>query len=212
MEFQTWVAFFSACVFIAISPGSGAVLSMSHGLAYGVRQTSVTIGGLQLGLLLVLLVAGGGVGAVLIASGLAFTAVKVLGACYLIYLGWSQWRSVGNGLDVGYLQASPIGWKQRVLAGFLTNATNPKGIIFMVAVLPQFLSAQQPLWLQLLIMSVTCLLVDTVVMHGYAASASALRRWMRSAEAMRWQNRIFGGLLMLVGVGLFFVQRSAQQG
>ena len=212
MEFHTWVAFFSACVFIAISPGSGAVLSMSHGLAYGVRQSSATIAGLQLGLLLVLLVAGGGVGAVLIASDWAFTVVKVLGAGYLIYLGWSQWRSVGNGVDVGYLQASPIGWKQRVLSGFLTNATNPKGIIFMVAVLPQFLSAQRPLWLQLLVMSATCLLVDTVVMHGYAASASALRRWMRSAEAMRWQNRIFGGLLMLVGLGLFFVQRSAQPG
>lgn len=89
MDFHTWLAFFSACVFIAISPGSGAVLSMSHGLAYGVRQTSATIGGLQLGLLLVLLIAGGGVGAVLIASDLAFTLVKVLGACYLIYLGWS---------------------------------------------------------------------------------------------------------------------------
>ena len=212
MEFQTWLAFFSACVFIAISPGSGAVLSMSHGLAYGVRQTSATICGLQLGLLLILLVAGGGVGAVLIASDVAFTAVKVLGACYLIYLGWSQWRSVGNGVDVGYLQASPMPWRQRTLAGFLTNATNPKGIIFMVAVLPQFLTAQRPLWQQLLVMSITCLAVDTVVMHGYAASASALRRWMRSAQAVRWQNRIFGGLLMLVGLGLFFVQRSGHSG
>lgn len=60
--FSYVVGLFSACVFIAISPGSGAVLSMSHGLAYGVRQTSATIGGLQLGLLLVLLIAGGGVG------------------------------------------------------------------------------------------------------------------------------------------------------
>ena len=163
----------------------------------------------HLGEIFLLLIAGGGVGAVLIASDLAFTLVKVLGACYLIYLGWSQWRSVGNGIDVGYLQAKPISWQQRTLAGFLTNATNPKGIIFMVAVLPQFLAPQRPLWLQLLIMSVTCLGVDTVVMHGYAASASALRRWMRSPEAVRWQNRIFGGVLMLVGVGLFFVQRHA---
>ena len=208
MDFQTWIAFFSACVFIAISPGSGAVLSMSHGLAYGVRQASATIAGLQLGLLLILLIAGGGVGAVLIASEMAFTAVKVLGACYLIYLGYSQWRSVGNGVDVGYLQAKPLPWGQRVFAGFLTNATNPKGIVFMVAVLPQFLTPQRPLWVQLTVMALTCLVVDTVVMHAYAAGASALRRWMRSAQAMRWQNRIFGGVLMLVGVGLFFVQRT----
>ena len=210
MDVQTWWAFFMACWLIALSPGSGAVLSMSHGLNSGLRKSSATVCGLQLGLLLILLVAGGGVGTLLIASEWAFAAVKILGACYLIYLGWSQWRSVGNGLDIGHAQGAPaLTWRQRVLAGFLTNATNPKGIIFMVAVLPQFLTEQRPLWLQLAIMSATCIGVDMVVMHGYAGSASALRRWMRSPEAMRWQNRVFGGLLMLVGIGLFFVQRGA---
>lgn len=208
MDFSTWLAFFSACWLIAISPGSGAVLSMSHGLAYGLRQTSPTIAGLQLGLLSILLVAGGGVGTLLIASEWAFSLVKVLGACYLIHLGWSQWRSVGNGLDIAAGAGTPLPWRQRVLSGFLTNATNPKGIIFMVAVLPQFLTDRRPLWQQLAVMSVTCLAVDTVVMHGYAGGASALRRFMRSAEAMRWLNRVFGGLLMLVGLGLFFVQRQ----
>ena len=153
MEFHTWVAFLVASIFIAISPGSGAVLSMSHGLAYGVRQTSLTIFGLQLGLVMILLIAGGGVGAVLVASELAFTVVKVLGACYLMYLGWCQWRSAGNALDVAHLQgASSLPWHRRVLVGFLTNATNPKGIIFMVAVLPQFIDPARALWLQLAIM------------------------------------------------------------
>ena len=209
MEFQTWLAFFSACVLIAVSPGAGAVLAMSHGLAYGVRRTTPTICGLQLGLVMILLIAGGGVGALLLASELAFTAVKLLGAAYLLYLGWCQWRSLGAGVDVGHLQGQMPSRRQRVLSGFLTNATNPKGIIFMVAVLPQFLSTSRPLWLQLLLMSLTCVAVDLVVMHGYAASAAALRRWMRSAEAARWQNRIFGGLLMLVGLGLLLVQRPS---
>jgi len=209
MEFHTWVAFFMASIFIAISPGSGAVLSMSHGLAYGVRQASTTIWGLEAGLILILLIAGGGVGAVLVASELAFTVVKVLGACYLIYLGWCQWRSAGNALDVAHLQdTAPLPLRKRLLIGFFTNATNPKGIIFMVAVLPQFLSASQPLWLQLAIMAVTMIGVDLVVMHGYAFGASALRRWMRSASAQRGQNRVFGGLLMLIGMGLFFVRRQ----
>ena len=206
MEFQTWLAFFSACVFIAISPGSGAVLSMSHGLAYGVRQTSATIGGLQLGLLLILLVAGGGVGAVLIASDVAFTAVKVLGACYLIYLGWSQWRSVGNGVDVGYLQASPMPWRQRTLAGFLTNATNPKGIIFMVAVLPQFIDQKAPLLPQLAILGVTMVTIDSLVMHGYAALASSMQRFFRDVRAVTIQNRVFGAVLVIMGALLFLVE------
>jgi homoserine/homoserine lactone efflux protein len=89
---------FVASWIIAVSPGSGAVLSMSHGLSYGVRKTSATIMGLQLGLLLILLIAGAGVGSLLMASEWAFNAVKIVGAGYLIYLGISQWRSGGSPL------------------------------------------------------------------------------------------------------------------
>ena len=210
MDLQTWLAFFAASCLIAISPGSGAVLAMSHGLSYGVRKTGATIFGLQLGLLLILLIAGAGVGSLLIASEVAFSIVKVLGACYLIYVGFSQWRSGATSMvDAGDL--APAGpWQKRCLTGFLTNATNPKGIIFMVAVLPQFMTDARPLWSQLLIMAATTVTVDVVVMHGYAAGASVLRGLMRSARAVRIQNRVFGGLLMAVGAGLFFVKRGGQ--
>ena len=63
---------------------------MSHGLAYGVKRASVTIFGLQLGLLLVLVIAGAGVGSILLASEMAFSVVKILRATYLIYLGLQQ--------------------------------------------------------------------------------------------------------------------------
>lgn len=209
MDWHTWLAFFVASWIIAVSPGSGAVLSMSHGLSYGVRKTSGTILGLQLGLLMILLIAGAGVGSLLMASAFAFNAVKIVGACYLIYLGISQWRAGGSPLATQ--EAMPeISLQKRVLTGFLTNATNPKGIIFMVAVLPQFMTTERPLGLQLLILAATMLAVDTTVMHSYAASASALRGLMRSARAMRNQNRVFGALLVAVGAGLFFVQRTAQ--
>ena len=213
MELHTWLAFLAAACLIAVSPGSGAVLCMSHGLSYGVRKTSATIVGLQLGLLMILLVAGAGVGSLLLASEVAFNIVKVAGACYLIHVGVSQWRagSVALALDAG-TGGSAGRWQKRCLTGFLTNATNPKGIIFMVAVLPQFLTQTRPLWLQLLVLAATMLTVDMVVMHGYAASASALRRLLRSARAARAQNRVFGGLLMAVGAGLFFVQRGARAG
>ena len=210
MDLQTWLAFFSLSCLIAVSPGSGAVLSMSHGLSFGVRKTSATILGLQLGLLLILLIAGAGVGSLLLASEVAFSVVKVGGACYLIWVGLNQWRS-GDRSPIQGDEEAPAGpWTRRCLTGFLTNATNPKGIIFMVAVLPQFMTDTRPLWTQLLVMAVTTMAVDVVVMHGYAAGASALRRLMRSARAVRVQNRVFGGLLMAVGAGLFFVKRGGQ--
>ena len=208
MDLHTWLAYVVAACIIAVSPGSGAVLSMSHGLSYGVRKTSATILGLQLGLLLVLLIAGAGVGSLLIASETAFNIVKIVGACYLIYIGFQQWRSTGGLVTENDATQPATSWQKRTLSGFLTNATNPKGIIFMVAVLPQFMTPDRPLWLQLLILSVTTLAIDTVVMHGYAASASVLRRLLRDSKAMRIQNKVFGGLLMLVGMGLFFVKRS----
>jgi len=218
MALHTWTAYFLASILIALSPGSGAVLAMSHGLSYGVRRTQATILGLQAGLVVILLVAGAGVGSLLLASELAFGVVKTLGASYLIWIGWSQWRSTQAVAPDQQAPAQADGaqalkalcGRRLFLTGLLTNVTNPKGILFMVAVLPQFISPGRALWLQLLLMALTTVAVDLVVMHGYAYAASRLQRLFRNAQAVKWQNRVFGGLLMAVGTGLFFVKRGQQ--
>ena len=229
MSFTTWLTFFGAAWIIALSPGSGAVLSMSHGLSYGLKKSSTTVLGLQAGLLLVLAIAGAGVGSLLLASEPAFRVVKIVGALYLIYLGISQWRAkvaLGGGAATapdaaeqqdGTEGASPNHggatvptWRKRFLIGFFTNATNPKGIIFMVAVLPQFISPHAPLLPQLMILGATMCCVDLIVMHGYAFAASSMQRFFRNARAVRIQNRVFGSVLMMVGAALFFVKRSQQ--
>lgn len=213
MSFATWITFVIAACIIAVSPGSGAVLSMSHGLSYGVKKASGTILGLQAGMLLTLFIAGAGVGSLLLASELAFNVVKTVGALYLIYLGFSQWRAKVqpvSALADAPLRAELPSLKKRVLTGFLTNATNPKGIIFMVAVLPQFITQGQPLLPQLLLLALTMFIIDMAVMHSYALLASSMQRFFRDAGAIRKQNRVFGGLLMAVGAALFFVKRGTQ--
>ena len=215
MDWHVWLAYFLAAWLIALSPGSGAVLSMSHGLQYGVRQTTATIVGLQIGLASILLVAGAGVGALLLASTTAFMVVKVLGAGYLIWLGVKQWRApVDGAASDAAAPSEPAGLsvRQRLLRGALTNATNPKGIVFMVAVLPQFIDQKKPLALQLAILLVTTLAVDSVVMHGYAFLASRLRALMQSVRARRAQNRVFGGVLMGMGASLLMVDRVSKAG
>ncbi|MFL6674569.1 MAG: LysE family transporter [Massilia sp.] len=209
MSFTTWITFVIAGSLIAVSPGSGAVLSMSHGLAYGLKKASGTVLGLQLGLMLVFAIAGAGVGSLLLASSLAFTVVKTIGALYLIYLGVSQWRSKAetSAISTEGLAAHPS-FGRRVLTGFLTNATNPKGIIFMVAVLPGFISSAPPLLPQLLILGATMVTIDTIVMHGYAFLAASMQRYFRDPRAVRLQNRFFGGVLIVVGALLFFVKRG----
>ncbi|QOY94543.1 LysE family transporter [Massilia sp. UMI-21] len=210
MSFATWIAFVIAGSLIAISPGSGAVLSMSHGLAYGLKKASATVLGLQFGLILVLVIAGAGVGSLLLASSLAFTVVKTIGALYLIYLGIAQWRAraepaVDAGVSTAGLPAHPS-FGKRVMTGFLTNATNPKGIIFMVAVLPQFIAKGAPLLPQLAILGVTMVTIDSIVMHGYAAMASMMQRFLRDVRAVKIQNRLFGAVLVLMGSLLFLVE------
>lgn len=214
MDLHIWFAYFAASWAIALSPGSGAVLSMTHGLAYGVKKTSATIAGLQLGLAVILLVAGVGVGALLLASATAFTVVKFAGAGYLIWLGLKQWRAhVGGAPATGDAPAAPQGAgvpsaHERFITGFFTNVTNPKGIVFMVAVLPQFIDPARGLWLQLLILLVTTVAVDLIVMHGYAFLASRAQRWLATARARRAQNRVFGGVLMAMGASLLLVKRA----
>jgi len=212
MTFSTWITFFVAGCIIAISPGSGAVLSMSHGLSYGVKKTSATIFGLQAGLLLVLAIAGAGVGSLLMASEVAFRVVKTIGALYLIYLGLSQFMAKvdakqNNGMLAARKGVAPT-LRKRFLIGFLTNATNPKGIIFMVAVLPQFITHQAPLLPQLLILGITMCAIDLTVMHSYAFAASSMQRFFRDQRMVKRQNRFFGSVLMAVGTALFFVKRN----
>ncbi|HVL76570.1 MAG TPA: LysE family transporter [Noviherbaspirillum sp.] len=210
MSFSTWITFVFASALIAVSPGSGAVLAMSHGLSYGVRKASATILGLQGGLLLLTFIAGAGIGSVLLASEFAFSVVKVVGALYLIWLGFTQWRSPAAAVSAGPMGNGTVvpSLRKRVLTGFLTNATNPKGIVFAVAMLPQFISPHAPLLPQLLILGATSVAIDLVVMHGYAFAASSMQHWLASARAARSQNRFFGGVLMAVGATLFFVKRN----
>lgn len=95
------------------------------------------------------------------------------------------------------------------MQGLLTNVTNPKGIVFMVAVLPQFLDPARPLEAQLLLIALTSVAVDFVVMRfGYATLAAGLQRLMRQPGAQRVRDRLFGGVLMGLGVSLVFVKRQ----
>ena len=218
MDIHVWTAYLFASIIIAVSPGSGAILSMSHGVRFGVKRTSATIFGLELGLVLILLIAGAGVGSLLVASEIAFNIVKVLGAAYLIYIGFSQWRAkvvnVENDTETCASEklepATDVStWRRRCATGFFTNVTNPKGIVFMVAVLPQFISQDRPLGMQLLVISLTTVAVDVAVMHGYAFAGRTMQNLFRNARALKIQNRLFGGLLMMIGTGLFFVKRGS---
>ena len=202
MALNLWLAFVLAAILIAVSPGPGAALSMSAGLRHGQFGALPAIFGLQAALLIQLAIVGMGLGAVLAASATAFAVVKFAGAAYLVWLGVQNWRRAGSD-DVAQGKALRSGLFRQ---GLLVNLTNPKAIVFMAALTPQFIDPNRPQLPQFLIIALTMCVTDTIVMSGYALLASRLGAWLHDARARRAQDRFFGGLF--IGAGALLATSS----
>jgi homoserine/homoserine lactone efflux protein len=210
MDLSVWIAFFAASWAISISPGAGAVAAMSAGLAHGFRRGYVMTAGLILGIWTQVLVVGLGLGALIATSALAFAVVKWAGVAYLLWLGLRQWRAPVQALVPQDAQtgAPAAHWTSLVLRGWMVNAVNPKGTVFLLAVVPQFLDLSRPLPVQYLVIGATLGFTDLVVMGGYTALAARLLRLLRSARQMQALNRVFGALFMLVAMLLATFKRA----
>lgn len=196
MALDTWLAFFLASWIISLSPGAGAIASMSSGLQYGFIRGYWNAIGLQLGLAMQIAVVAGGLGAILAASSTAFYAIKWFGVAYLVYLAIKQWRALPMDMTDD-AAVRPIGKPMAMMfRGFLVNASNPKALVFMLAVLPQFVNPQAPLLIQYLILGATMISVDMIVMAGYTGLASKVLRLLRTPKQQKRVNRTFAGLFV----------------
>ena len=196
MALDTWLAFILASWIISLSPGAGAIASMSSGLQYGFLRGYWNAIGLQIGLAMQIAVVAGGLGAVLAASSTAFYAIKWFGVAYLVYLAVKQWRALPMDLTDD-AAVRPIGKPMAMMfRGFLVNASNPKALVFMLAVLPQFVNPQAPLLIQYLILGATMIGVDMIVMAGYTGLASKVLRLLRTPKQQKRVNRTFAGLFV----------------
>jgi homoserine/homoserine lactone efflux protein len=208
MDLSIWLAFFAAAWAISLSPGPGALAAMGAGLNHGFPRGYWTTVGLVLGIWTQIIVVGVGLGAVVATSSTAFNLVKWLGAVYLIWLGVLQWRAPARPLAVQQTQAVGQTRRSQMLRGWLVNIVNPKGTVFLLAVVPQFLSLQQPLLPQYAVIALTLGFTDAVVMAGYTALAARVLGSLSSAAHIRWMNRGFGSLFVAAGTALALVTRA----
>lgn len=193
MSYQIWFAYMLACWVISVSPGAGAIASMSSGLNYGFRHGYWNALGLQLALLVQIAVVAAGVGVLFATTPWAFLVVKWFGVGYLLYLAILQWKAPAQSIEIKHELARKSRGKL-VLHGFLVNITNPKAIVFLLAVLPQFLDLSKPQWIQYLIMAATMVTIDLIVMAGYTGLAAKVLRLLRSPKQQKVMNRTFAGL------------------
>ena len=206
MSLTVWLTFLVAALFISLSPGAGAVNSMSSGLRYGVRKSLPTIAGQQFGYGAQILLVGAGLGAIVASSTLALSVIKWVGVIYLIWLGVQKWREPP--VDVTRTDLSGFSRRQQFWNGALVNLTNPKATIFLIALFPQFLLAGAPHGPQLMTMGITLIAVDILVMVGYAVLASQLFRFMTTPARQRQMNRLFGGLFVTAAIALASFKRA----
>jgi homoserine/homoserine lactone efflux protein len=210
MALETWLAFFVASWIISISPGSGAIYAMSCGLNHGFRRGVVGSIGLIAGIWTALAVVAVGLGAILSTSTHAFTALKWLGVAYLVYLGVKQWRAAPQPLTAtGSDAAAQVSARALIAKGWAVNATNPKGIVFMMAVMPQFIDTSAPLLPQYLVIAATFAFTDAVVMTIYTGFAAKVLMYFKTDAQMRLLNRIFGGLFVAAAGALATFKRGA---
>lgn len=211
MDFSVWLAFFAASWAISLSPGAGAVAAMSAGLNHGFARGYFMTFGLVMGILTQVVVVGLGLGALIATSSIAFAIVKWLGVAYLVYLGIRQWRAPAQPMVADNTEAAEqqVSRRSLVLRGWIVNALNPKGTVFLLAVVPQFLDLAAPLARQYATIGATLAFTDLVVMAGYTVLAARVLRLLRSPSQMKLLNRTFGGLFVAAGALLATFKRAA---
>ncbi|WP_180079246.1 LysE family transporter [Acinetobacter sp. YH12251] len=193
MSYQIWIAYMLACWVISVSPGAGAIASMSSGLNYGFKHGYWNAIGLQLALLVQIAIVAAGAGVLFATTPWAFLIVKWFGVGYLLYLAYLQWTAPTESIEIQQ-DLSNKSRSKLILHGFLVNMSNPKAIVFLLAVLPQFLDLSKPQWIQYVIMAATMISIDLIVMAGYTGLAAKVLRLLKSPKQQKYLNRTFAVL------------------
>lgn len=193
MSYQMWFAYMLACWVISVSPGAGAIASMSSGLNYGFKRGYWNAIGLQLALVVQIGIVAAGAGVLFATTPWAFLAVKWFGVLYLLYLAYLQWKAPVQSIEIA-VDAKQKTIPKLILYGFLINMSNPKAIVFLLAVLPQFLDLSKPQWPQYVMMGITMITIDLIVMAGYTGLAAKVLRLLKSPKQQKYLNRTFAVL------------------
>ncbi|MFO1161438.1 MAG: LysE family transporter [Reyranellaceae bacterium] len=206
MSVELWLVYLVAAIGLSLTPGPNGLLTLTHGACFGLRPTVYTVLGGALGFFVLIAASLAGMGALLAASEHAFTIAKWIGAGYLIYLGIRVWRSPAPGLQ-GPLVAGPQHANRLRMfnQGFLVAVSNPKGLIFFAAFLPQFIVPGESFGFQLLIFGGTFVVVEVAYELLLAGMAQRIAPWL--ARHGRWFNRATGGTFIGVGVVLTTASR-----
>ena len=205
MDFHIWLAFVAASTALLLIPGPTVLLVLSYAISQGRRVALATVAGVALGDLIAMSASLAGLGALVLASATLFTALKWIGAAYLIYLGIRLFRSAPDAslADVEKVEQS------RAVSVFThaaaVTAMNPKSIVFFIAFVPQFIILDNPLLPQFSILVATFVGLAAFNALAYALLADKLRAKITRPHVLA---RFGGGALVAMGVATAAFKRA----
>jgi threonine/homoserine/homoserine lactone efflux protein len=199
MDIHTWLIYFLAATGLSLSPGPNGLLALTHGALHGRRQALYTIFGGAFGFTAVIALSMFGIGALLKASLAWLTVMKWAGGAYLVWLGIQVWRSPPIGIEVGGAAQPRASWSL-FRQGAFSALTNPKGLLFFAAFLPQFIDPARSLFVQFVIMAGTFAAIEIATEVFIASMAHRISPWLRRVG--RRFNQACGGVFVAIGVAL----------
>ncbi len=194
MPLDHWLAFVAASAVMLAIPGPTVLLVISYALGYGRRSALAVVAGVALGGFTAMTASMLGLGVLLATSSTVFTALRWAGGAYLVFLGVKLWRAPIQVGESGE-NAREAGRARMFAHAYAVTALNPKGIIFFVVFVPQFLVPSEPFWRQAAILMTTFITLDVLNVTLFALLASAARRRLQEPKVQRVVNRIGAGVL-----------------
>ncbi len=206
MTASTLFLYITACLAVTIIPGPTMLLALSNGSTRNGWVVAAGMMGAMLSDLILIGAVGAGMGALLMASEKVFSMARVLGCGYLMWLAVELWRSQPVELGAGVVMVRGDG-RRAFMRSLLVALSNPKGLLFFSAFLPQFIDTTRPQAGQYLGLAVVTAILDALVMTGYALGGAQTARWL-TAKGLRRLNRTCASALVVMAVGLAFFRKS----
>lgn len=199
MNLDNWLIYLLAAIGLSLSPGPNGLLALTHGALHGRHKALFTIFGGASGFVTLIALSMFGIGALLQASLVWLTALKWVGGAYLVWLGIQVWRSAPIGIELHGAADARSGWSL-FRQGALSALTNPKGLLFFAAFLPQFIDPARSLLVQFAVMAGTFAVTEIVTELFIASMAHRISPWLQRVG--RRFNQVCGGVFMAIGVAL----------
>jgi len=195
----------AACFLFSIIPGPSVTVVVANSLARGTKAGVVTLIGTEIAMLSMVVIIALGMQAVMTVVSEGFTIIKLVGAAYLVWVGWKMFTSSGK-IEVGQ-PGEPLPLVRYLWQGALINWSNPKTLLFLGAFLPQFVDMSRPAFGQIMVLGLIVMAVATLTDMFYAVIAGQARHLLNAAR-VRLMNRVSGVILMIGGVWLALVKRA----